>query len=145
MSNVRSNTPPSDQKEKKEQLTPQQQKQKRYLTQEERLNKGWTNIRYTIAAAFEKAQAAARAAKNKNQPDFQSQVKELDKTVIHFLKYRIEYHRTISQIEAKLQGKAQEREALETYVRTQPRLGKRKRLETEDVSATTTDQATPGS
>lgn len=98
-----------------------------YLTQEERLTKGWTNLRYSILAAFEKAQAAALAAENKEQQKFQVLVKDLDKTVIHFLKYRIEYHRCISQIEAKLQGKAQEREALETYIRTQPRLGKRKR------------------
>jgi lipopolysaccharide export LptBFGC system permease protein LptF len=106
----------------------QQQKQQ-HLTQEERLQRGWTNIRYTAVAAFERAQAASTAAEKKNHQDFQNNVKELDKSVVHFLKYRIEYHRLLSQIEAKLLGKAQEREALETYVRTQPRLGKRKRDE----------------
>jgi lipopolysaccharide export LptBFGC system permease protein LptF len=107
----------------------QQKQQQQHLTQEERLQRGWTNIRYTAVAAFERAQAASTAAEKKNHHDFQNNVKELDKSVVHFLKYRIEYHRLLSQIEAKLLGKAQEREALETYVRTQPRLGKRKRDE----------------
>lgn len=104
-----------------------QQRKQHVLTQEERLQRGWTNIRYTAVASIERAQAASTAAEKKNHQDFQSNVKELDKSVVHFLKYRIEYHRLLSQIEAKLLGKAQEREALETYVRTQPRLGKRKR------------------
>ena len=55
--------------------------------------------------------------------NFIDQCKELDKSLVHFLKYRIDWHRLISQVEAKLQGKEQEREALETYVRTQPKLG----------------------
>ena len=38
-----------------------------------------------------------------------------------------EWHRLLGNVQAKLQGQAQEREALEGYVRTQPRLGKRKR------------------
>eukprot|EP00980_Cylindrotheca_fusiformis_P027833 scaffold22560_cov135-Cylindrotheca_fusiformis.AAC.44 len=116
---------PSSANQKDQQQQPHRQQQN--LNQEERLKKGWTNIRYTAVAAFERAQAASTAAEQKNHQDFQSNVKELDKSVVHFLKYRIEYHRLLSQIEAKLLGKAQEREALETYVRTQPRLGKRKR------------------
>jgi lipopolysaccharide export LptBFGC system permease protein LptF len=116
--------------QKDEQQKQQQERHQQHLTQEERLQRGWTNIRYTAVAAFERAQAASTAAEKKNHQDFQNNVKELDKSVVHFLKYRIEYHRLLSQIEAKLLGKAQEREALETYVRTQPRLGKRKRDET---------------
>jgi hypothetical protein len=38
----------------------------------------------------------------------------------------MEGHCLISHVEAKLQGKAQEMEALETYTRTQPRLGKKR-------------------
>ena len=41
----------------------------------------------------------------------------------------------MSHVEAKLQGKAQEMESLECYVRTQPRLGKRKRMEDDATDA----------
>lgn len=84
-------------------------------------------MRYTVASSFEKAQTADTAAEKKNKKEFQAQFAELSKNVLHFLTYRRDYHRLLSQIEAKLEGKAQERQALETYVRTAPRLGKRKR------------------
>ena len=54
--------------------------------------------------------------------------KELNDCVVTFLRTRVEWHRLLGNVQAKLQGQAQEREALEGFVRTQPRLGKRKRL-----------------
>lgn len=66
---------------------------------------------------------AEKAGENSTQPN----CRELEESVVTFLKKRIEFHRVLGNVEAKLQGKAQEREALEGYVRTQPRLGKRKR------------------
>ena len=89
----------------------------------------WIGGRVSVASAFERAQGAYGALEKKNQQEFRAQCKELDKSVVHFLKNRREFHRCLSRIEAKLQGKAQEREAVETFVRTQPRLGKRKRDE----------------
>lgn len=59
----------------------------------------------------------------------QDNCRELNESVLAFLRTRIEFHRILGNVEAKLRGKAQEREALEGYVRTQPRLGKRKRQE----------------
>lgn len=59
----------------------------------------------------------------------QANCKELNESVVTFLRTRMELHRIIGHVEAKFQGKAQEIEALECYVRTQPRLGKRKRNE----------------
>ena len=53
--------------------------------------------------------------------------RDLDESVVLFLRTRREFHRLLSHTEAKLQGKAEEMESLETYVRTQPRIGTRKR------------------
>ena len=141
MSNVRNTTPSPSTLPSSATTQKQDQKQQRQLTHEQRLTKGWSNMRYTVVSAFERAQAAATAAEQKDQPTFQSQSKELDKSLVHFLKYRIDWHRLISQVEAKLQGKAQEREALETYVRTQPKLGKRKREATLDSTLQTPSPA----
>ena len=66
-----------------------------------------------------KAEKAAAAKDAKNR--------ELDEAVAFFLRTRREFHRLLSHTEAKLQGKAEEMESLETYVRTQPRIGTRKR------------------
>ena len=57
--------------------------------------------------------------------------RELEECIVLFLRTRREFHRLLSHVEAKLQGKAEEMESLETYVRTQPRIGhntKRRRL-----------------
>lgn len=61
--------------------------------------------------------------------------RELNESVVTFLRTRMEWHRHLGHVEAKLQGKAQEMEALESYVRTQPRLGKRKRSQEDIASA----------
>lgn len=65
----------------------------------------------------------------------QANCRELNESVVAFLRTRMEWHRLVGHVEAKLQGKAQEVEALEGYVRTQPRLGKRKRNQYEMSSA----------
>ena len=84
-------------------------------------------------------QKAENCAKNPTQESY----KDLNMAVIeNFFKPRMEYHRSIGYVEALLQGTEQEREALEAYVRTQPRLGKRKRKdEEEDVPAAATASA----
>lgn len=74
----------------------------------------------SIAGCMSKAEKAGAESTQAN-------CKELNDSVVTFLRTRMELHRLIGHVEAKLQGKAQEMEALEGYVRTQPRLGKRKR------------------
>ena len=49
--------------------------------------------------------------------------REVDDAVVTLLKTRIEFFRLLSHMEAVLQGKAQELESLETYVKTEPRVG----------------------
>jgi hypothetical protein len=52
---------------------------------------------------------------------------EVDDAIIVFIRARMEFHRLLSRVEAKIQGKAEEMEALETYIRTQPKLGNHSR------------------
>ena len=95
-------------------------------THEERLRKAWRVIGTTVANCISKAEKAA----DPNVANAHTQGvkrRELDESVVFFLRTRREFHRLLSHTEAKLQGKAEEMESLETYVRTQPRVGNRKR------------------
>jgi hypothetical protein len=91
-----------------------------HLTHEERLSKVWRSKASSIVGFFQKAEKTAKETTKEN-------CKELDDAVLVYLRARMEWHRLISHVEAKLQGKAQEMEALENYVRTQPRLGKKRK------------------
>lgn len=121
-----------------------------HYTHEERLAKAWRSMASSIVNAFQKAEKAS----NENTRE---SLKELDDSVVTFIRARMDLHRWISMVEANLQGKAQEREALENYVRSKPRLGKRKRddvgeeallsptpqVATNDATASTIDATAP--
>ena len=81
----------------------------------------------SIVGAFQRAEKA-------NAETTKETLKELDESVLVLIRTRMEFHGLLSHVEAKLQGKQQEMEALENYVRTQPRLGKRKRLEDQETA-----------
>lgn len=98
------------------------------LSYEERLPKIWRPLLSSLASCMSKAEKAGADSTQAN-------CRELNESVVSFLRTRMEWHRLIGHVEAKLQGKAQEMEALEGYVRTQPRLGKRKRTCDEIASA----------
>lgn len=104
----------------------QQQKQSRNIPHEERLSKLRRMLMTGILDMYQKAETAAKETTEKSLKELNESVKN------NFFQPRIEYHRSIGHVEALLQGKEQEREALESYLRSQPRLGKRKR---EDDSA----------
>jgi hypothetical protein len=96
-----------------------------HLPHEERLRKAWRTMGTSMVQTMAKADALDDDNNNNN---------ELDKSVILFLRARIEFHRLLGHVEAKLQGKAEEMESLDTYIKTQPKWGKhnhkRKRDET---------------
>jgi hypothetical protein len=98
-----------------------------YYTDEERLSKSWRNLASSIVGAFQRAEKAGAETTKET-------LKELDESVLVLIRTRMEFHRLLSRVEAKLQGKQQEMEALENYVRAQPRLGKRKRLEVQETA-----------
>jgi hypothetical protein len=85
----------------------------------------------TVVGFLENAEKAAST-----EPMSVDNCRDLDKAVVHFLQARIQFHRLLGHVEATMLGKAEEMEALETYVRTQPKLGgsrrKRRRLLEDD-------------
>jgi hypothetical protein len=56
-------------------------------------------------------------------------LKELDECVVGFLRTRVDWGRLVSYLEAKLEGKAKEMEILQNYVRSQPKLGRKRKRE----------------
>jgi hypothetical protein len=60
-------------------------------------------------------------------------LKELDECVVGFLRMRVDWGRLVSYLEAKLEGKAKEMEILQNYVRSQPKLGRKRKQREEDV------------
>lgn len=98
-----------------------------HLPHEERLSKAWRTMGTAVAGVLQKAEKAG------SEPTV-DRYRDLDKGVVLFLQARMEFHRLLSHVEAKLRGKAEELESSETYVRTQPRLGgsrKRRKLDDE--------------
>ena len=98
----------------------QHQQQQKQLHQQSSILPRW---RHLVSSAANSLNKAEKAADNSTQEN----CRELEDSLVTLLRSRIEFHRVLGNVEAMLQGKAEEREALEGYVRTQPRLGKRKR------------------
>ena len=106
----------------------------KWLPHEARLRKAWRVIGTTVVNCISKAEKAADPSLV-NSHVRESKKRELDESIVFFLRTRREFHRLLSHAEAKLQGKAEEMESLETYVRTQPRVGTRKRKREWNISA----------
>jgi hypothetical protein len=86
------------------------------------------NCLIIAAQKADKAAAAAPAAPPKIDRDS-------DEYVMQFMRNRMEWGKLLSYLEAKLEGRAQELEAIHHYHRTMPkcsRPSKRPRLEAED-------------
>ncbi|VEU40311.1 unnamed protein product [Pseudo-nitzschia multistriata] len=102
--------------------------------QEPRHRKVWRRVGSAVVNCLDTAESASAAAAKAslapsqaaNQDAFAKKCR-LDRTVAYFMEARREFHRMLSLTEAKLQGKEEEMQSLETYVRTQPRIGSRKR------------------
>jgi hypothetical protein len=54
-------------------------------------------------------------------------IKELNEATIGFLRHHVEWGRSISYLEAKLEGRAAEMEALQHYVRSHPSMGRKRK------------------
>ncbi|KAG7374345.1 hypothetical protein IV203_013440 [Nitzschia inconspicua] len=124
---------------------------------EERLSRTWKTMgtaAIQMLSKSEKAVASQLQAQQEQQrhqqsPDLASlqaatkeNYKQLDECVVTFLKARIEFLRLLNHIEAKIQGKAEEMESLETYIQMEPRIGGIKRKHTDMETQPTTVDAT---
>ena len=105
----------------------QQEQQAVPTSHEERLLKTWRTIETAAVQMISKAEKTSTVAlQHQKQPDnpaVKDSFRDLDDSVVTFLRSRIEFHHLLSRVEAKLQGKAQEMESLETYIATEPRVG----------------------
>ena len=91
----------------------------------DKLRRSWRALITSIVVATRASDKVAA------RPDAAAKT-ELDEAVEQMLRARSEFRRHVSVIEAKLMGQAAEMEALAGHVQSQPRLGKRKRRETEN-------------
>ena len=101
---------------------------------EDRLERTWKSISNWLILVAQHAQKAEAGTDS-------ASIKEMDEDIVNFLRAKRDWGRTISYLEAKLEGTAKEVETLQHYVRTQSKLGKkRKREETEASIAPVTGE-----
>jgi hypothetical protein len=84
------------------------------------LRRAWRSFASTIVVA---ARAAGKAK--------DASTKELDDAVVSVLRGRIMFRRSVTHVEAKLTGQAQEMEALEGCMRSQPSVGRKRKRDTQ--------------
>ena len=100
---------------------------------EELLLRSWRSTAHGVALVTSKAERviAVASAPESNPSANDAAMKDLNDATIGFLRNHVEWGRSISYIEAKLEGKAAEMEALQHYLRLHPSMGrKRKRTHT---------------
>jgi hypothetical protein len=85
---------------------------------DEKLPKAYRAMGTAIVGILERAEKAVAT-----EPMNIERCRDLDRAVVQFLHTRIQFHRLLGHVEAAMLGKAEEMESLETYVRTQPKLG----------------------
>lgn len=96
----------------------------RHLHHEDLLLRTWRSIAHSAANVTNKAEKAVTDLTNRELH------KELNEATIGFLRIYMEWRRSVSYLQAKLEGRAAELEAIEYFVRSTPSLGrKRKRLD----------------
>ena len=76
-----------------------------------------------ISKAEKTAATAVQHQKQSDHPAVKEAFRDLDESVVTFLRSRIEFHHLLSRVEAKLRGKAEEMESLETYIAKEPKIG----------------------
>lgn len=93
---------------------------------EDLLLRTWRSIAHSVAQVTGKAEKVATVA----ETDREAAMKELNEATIGFLRHHVDWGRSITYMEAKLEGKAAELESMQHYLRTHPSMGrKRKRVE----------------
>lgn len=94
-----------------------------------RLRRMWRSFASTIVVA------ARAASKAKDASD-----KVLDEAIVSVLRSRIDFRRNVTYVEIKLTGQAQEIEALEGCMRSQPSVGRKRKRDTEPPKHATGDE-----
>ena len=85
----------------------------------DKLKRAWRSLASSVVVS---TRAAEKAAIKKNQD-----TKELDDAVMTLLRARSDFRRYVTTIEANLLGQAEENEALEGLLRSQPCMGRKRK------------------
>jgi hypothetical protein len=108
----------------------------RHLHNEDLLLRTWRSIAHSVAIVINKAEKVSVDPSNRDL------IKELNEATVGFLRNHMDWGRSISYLEAKLEGKAAEKEALQHYARSHPCM-RRKRQRRESTISTAADTEKP--
>lgn len=111
---------------------PRENASHRHLHNEDLLWRTWRSIAQSVVQVTHKAEQHAKDPTNRDTS------KELNEATILVLRGRLEWARCIAHIEATLEGKAEEMKVLQHFVRSAPRIGRKRKiieLETEEFIA----------
>jgi len=112
---------------------------KQRVHHEDLLGRTWRSIAQSVVQVTHKAEKSAEGPSNR---DTERELNEATKLV---LRSRKEWARSIAYLEAKLEGKAEEMQVQQQYVRCHPKIGrKRKRMEEVAGSTAAAAEDTPG-
>jgi hypothetical protein len=101
----------------------------RHVHHEDLLLRSWRSTAHGVALVTGKAERVVAVATSPDStPAAQdAAMKDLNDATIGFLRNHVEWGRSISYIEAKLEGKAAEMEALHHYLRSHPSMGRNRK------------------
>lgn len=96
---------------------------------EDLLLRSWRSTAHGVALVTAKAErvVAVASTPDSNSASNDMAMKDLNDATIGFLRNHVEWGRSISYIEAKLEGKAAEMEALQHYLRSHPSMGRKRK------------------
>ena len=101
----------------------------RQLHNEDLLGRTWRSIGQSVVQVTHKAEQHAKDPTNRETN------KELNEATVLVLRGRLEWARSIAHIEATLEGKAEEMKVLQHYVRSVPRIGRKRKIVELETSA----------
>ena len=99
----------------------------RQIHHEDLLSRTWRSIAQSVV------QVTHKAEKHAADPTNRETNKELNEATVLVLRSRMEWSRSIAYLEAMLEGKAEEMKVLQHYVRSTPRIGRKRKLVEEDT------------
>lgn len=96
---------------------------------EDLLLRSWRSTAHGVALVTAKAERVVVVASSpdSNPSTNEAAMKDLNDATIGFLRNQVEWGRSISYIEAKLEGKAAEMDALQHYLRSHPSMGRKRK------------------
>lgn len=92
---------------------------------DDQLPKLWRNLSHSVVLIANKAEKIASDPTTTNK----AALKELNETSVLFLKSRLEWGRSISYLQAKLEGNTEQHTQQTFLVKSHPKLGRKRKLE----------------